>query len=185
MVWRRSDMAAGGVDVRVENQIVRFVAKQPIDQELVVAQLAGHRSGEVVIKALDKPRATLVVDSEGRIVVHGTHRVDAARAAAKELLLRLGLDDSGLQTELGPVIASFNFEKKINVELINLDFSAGLAHYDKRLGCAIIEDSRHNLKLYIWANGKCVAIDARHPNMVAMAAVYWKGQFEEQQYFAA
>ena len=102
-------MAAGGVDVRVENQIVRFVSNQAIDQELVVAQIGGQRSGDVVIKALDKPRATLVIDSEGRIVVHGTHRVDAARAAAKELLLRLGLDDSGLQTELGPVIASFNF----------------------------------------------------------------------------
>ena len=101
-------MAAGGVDVRVENQIVRFVSNQAIDQELVVAQIGGQRSGDVVIKALDKPRATLVIDSEGRIVVHGTHRVDAARAAAKELLLRLGLDDSGLQTELGPVIASFN-----------------------------------------------------------------------------
>ena len=83
-------MAAGGVDVRVENQIVRFVSNQAIDQELVVAQIGGQRSGDVVIKALDKPRATLVIDSEGRIVVHGTHRVDAARAAAKELLLRLG-----------------------------------------------------------------------------------------------
>ena len=52
-------MAAGGVDVRVENQIVRFVSNQAIDQELVVAQIGGQRSGDVVIKALDKPRATL------------------------------------------------------------------------------------------------------------------------------
>ena len=109
-------MAIGGVDVRVENQLVRFVTKQAIDQELVVTQLAGHRSGDIVIKALEKPRATLVVDSEGRIIVHGTHRVDAARAAAKELLLRLGMEDSGLQTELGPVIASFNFDNNIKVE---------------------------------------------------------------------
>ena len=41
-------------------------------------------------------------DSEGRIIVHGTHRIEAARAAAKELLLRMGRDDSGLTTELGP-----------------------------------------------------------------------------------
>ena len=45
-------MAIGGVDVRVENQLVRFVTKQAIDQELVVTQLAGHRSGDIVIKAL-------------------------------------------------------------------------------------------------------------------------------------
>jgi len=177
-------MAIGGVDVRVENQIVRFVTKQAIDQELVVAQLAGHRSGDIVIKALEKPRATLVIDSEGRIIVHGTHRVDAARAAAKELLLRLGMDDSGLQTELGPVIASFNFEKNIKVESLDFDISAGQANFDQRLGCAVINDTRHNLKLYIWPNGKCVVTEARHPNMVAMSAVYWKGQFEEMQYFA-
>ena len=176
-------MATGGVDVRVENQIVRFISKQAIDQELVVAQLAGHRSGDVVIKALDKPRATLVIDGEGRIIVHGTHRVDAARAAAKELLLRLGLDDSGLQTELGPVIASFNFGKEVNVESLNVDFSAGQSVFDQRLGCAIINDSRHNLKLYVWPNGKCVATDARHPNMVAMSAVYWKNQFKENKHF--
>ena len=123
-------MAIGGVDVRVENQIVRFVTKQAIDQELVVAQLAGHRSGDIVIKALEKPRATLVIDSDGRIIVHGTHRVDAARAAAKELLLRLGMDDSGLQTELGPVIASFNFENEIKVESLDFDLSAGKANFD-------------------------------------------------------
>ena len=131
-------MAIGGVDVRVENQLVRFVTKQAIDQELVVTQLAGHRSGDIVIKALEKPRATLVVDSEGRIIVHGTHRVDAARAAAKELLLRLGMDDSGLQTELGPVIASFNFDNNIKVESLDFDISAGQANFDQRLGCAIV-----------------------------------------------
>ena len=151
-------MAIGGVDVRVENQIVRFVTKQAIDQELVVAQLAGHRSGDIVIKALEKPE-TLVIDSAGRIIVHGTHRVDAARAA-KELLLRLGMDDSGLQTELGPVIASFNFENSIKVESLDFDLSSGKANFDQRLGCAIINDTRHNLKLYIWPNGKCVATDA-------------------------
>jgi TATA-box binding protein (TBP) (component of TFIID and TFIIIB) len=178
-------MAAGGVDVRVENQIVRFVSSQAIDQELVVAQVGGQRSGDVVIKALDKPRATLVIDGEGRIIVHGTHRVDAARAAAKELLLRLGLDDSGLQTELGPVIASFNFDRGVNVESLDVDFSAGQSEFDQRLGCAVINDSRHNLKLYVWPNGKCVATEARHPNMVAMSAVYWKGQFEENNHFVA
>ena len=68
-------------------------------------------------------------------------------------------------------------------EKMNQEFTAGKALYDERLGCAIIEDSRHNLKLYVWPNGKCVASDARHPNMVAMSAVYWKGQLEEHNLF--
>jgi hypothetical protein len=66
---------------------------------------------------------------------------------------------------------------------MNQEFAAGQAMYDERLACAIIEDSRHNLKLYVWPNGKCVASDARHPNMVAMSAVYWKGQLEEHNLF--
>ena len=102
-------MAVGGVDVRVENQLVRFIPTAPVNHDAVISQLAGQKNGNIVIKALQKPRATIIIDEAGRIVVHGTHRVEAARAAAKELLLRLGLDDSGLQTELGPVIASFQF----------------------------------------------------------------------------
>ena len=172
-------MAVGGVDVRVENQLVRFVPQSPVDHDAVVSQLSGQKNGNIVIKALDKPRATIVIDEAGRIVVHGTHRVEAARAAAKELLLRLGLDDSGLQTELGPVIASFNLDKGVKVEAMNKQFTGGNSVYDERLGCAIVQDTRHNLKLYIWANGKCVASDARHPNMVAMSAVFWKTQLKD------
>ena len=127
-------MAVGGVDVRVENQLVRFVPTSPVNHDAVVSQLAGQKNGGIVIKTLEKPRATIIIDEEGRIVVHGTHRVEAARAAAKELLLRLGLDDSGLQTELGPVIASFNFDKSVNVEKMNQEFTAGQASHDERLG---------------------------------------------------
>tara|TARA_B100000965_G_scaffold404648_1_gene436077 strand:+ start:3839 stop:4372 length:534 start_codon:yes stop_codon:yes gene_type:complete len=176
-------MAAGGVDVRVENQLVRFVPKSPVSHDAVISQLAGQKNGNIVVKALEKPRATIVIDEEGRIVVHGTNRVEIARAAAKELLLRLGLDESGLQTELGPVIASFNFEQAVDVEAMNKEFTGGTSTFDQRLGCAIIQDSRHNLKLYVWPNGKCVASDARHPNMVAMSAVFWKAQLQENKIF--
>ena len=176
-------MAAGGVDVRVENQLVRFVPKSPVSHDAVVSQLAGQKTGNIVVKALEKPRATIIIDEEGRIVVHGTNRVEIARAAAKELLLRLGLDESGLQTELGPVIASFNFEQAVDVEAMNKEFTGGTSTFDQRLGCAIIQDSRHNLKLYVWPNGKCVASDARHPNMVAMSAVFWKTQLQENKIF--
>ena len=172
-------MAVGGVDVRVENQLVRFIPTAPVNHDAVISQLAGQKNGNIVIKALQKPRATIIIDEAGRIVVHGTHRVEAARAAAKELLLRLGLDDSGLQTELGPVIASFNFDSGVAVESMNQEFTGGTSIYDQRLGCAIIQDTRHNLKLYVWANGKCVASDARHPNMVAMSAVFWKSKLQE------
>jgi len=171
---------ASAIEVRIENQLVRFVPPTPLDQAAVVAQLGGQQTGGVVIKVLDRPRATLVIDQAGRIVVHGTHRVEAARAAARELMLRLGLDDVGLETELGPVVASFEFGNALLVESVVGDFGAGTAHFDERLGCAIVEDTRHNLTLHMWPNGRCLATDARHRNMVAMAAVYWRGRFSER-----
>lgn len=176
-------MASGAIDVRVENQLVRFVCPTPINGDQVVEELGGQRNSGVVIKALERPRATLVVDQEGRIVVHGTHRVEAARAAAKELLLRLGMDDSGLVAEMGPVVASFQYDQALNLEAIPASLPSGSAVYDSRLGCTSLTDTRHSLTIQLWPNGKGIVSDARHANMVAMAAVYWKSVFAERGFF--
>jgi len=176
-------MVPKGFDVRVENQLVRFISQTPVDQDAVVAQLGGTATGGVVIKVLDAPRATVVIDAEGKIVIHGTQRVETARAAAKEFLLQMGLDDSGLTTEIGPMVASFDFEETIAVESIVGQVGAGDAQYDARLGCSIVEDSRHGVTMHIWPNGRCITTGAHSPNMVAMAAVYWKGVFDESGYF--
>jgi len=176
-------MATGSIDVRVENQLVRFVCPTPLDHDRVVAEVGGQRNSGVVIKAMERPRATLVIDEEGRIVVHGTHRIEAARAAAKELLLRMGMDDSGLVAEMGPVVVSFQFDQSVNLEAIPASLPSGSAEYDARLGCTTLTDTRHSLTVQIWPNGKCVVADARHPNMVAMAAVYWKGVFADRGWF--
>ena len=176
-------MTGAAIEVRIENQLVRFVPPTPIVQQDVVAQLGGQENGGVVIKVLDRPRATLIIDGEGRITVHGTQRVDAARAAAKEFMLRLGLSDVGLETELGPVIASFDFGMPLNITQIVGEIGAGTATYDERRGCCLLEDSRHNLTLKVWPNGRCIVTNARHSNMVAMAAVYWRDKFSEKNYF--
>ena len=43
---------SGNIDVTVENQLVRFVAPEPIDGDAVVQHLDGQRVGKMVIKAL-------------------------------------------------------------------------------------------------------------------------------------
>ena len=45
-------MAASGVDVRVENQLVRFVPTSPVDHEAVISQLAGQKNGNIVVLSL-------------------------------------------------------------------------------------------------------------------------------------
>ncbi len=169
------------VDVRVENLLVRFSPSPPVDLEEAVERLGGVKNGSVIIKTLDAPRATLIIDEEGRIIVHGTHRIGAARAAAKEMLLRMGRDDSGLVTELGPIVASFNFDEPIPIHNIRKNLGSGTTQFDERLGCLRVDDTRHDLELLIWPSGRTVALNARHPNMVAMAAVHWKSKFADRR----
>jgi len=171
------------IDVRVENQLVRFTPSSPIDGQRVVSELSGTKSGNMVIKSLESPRATILIDEKGRIVVHGTRRIEAARAAAKEMLLRLGQDEEGLTTELGPIVASFKFSKAIDIGRFEGNFSIGKAHLDERLGCSVIEDSRHDLRIHVWPQGKAVVSEARHPNMVAMAALAWRDILEQKKLF--
>ena len=169
------------IDVRVENLLVRFTPSPPVDLEEAVERLGGVKNGDVIIKMLDAPRATLIIDAECRIVVHGTHRIEAARAAAKEMLLRMGRDDSGLVAELGPIVASFDFGEEIPIHNIRMNLGSGTSSVDDRLGCLRIDDTRHDLELLIWPSGRCVALKARHPNMVAMSAVHWKGKFADKK----
>jgi len=174
----------GAIDVRVENRLVRFVPSTPVDADAVVERLNGVRTGGVVVMALSKPSATVVIDSEGRMVVHGTHRIEAAQAAAKEVLLRLGMDEHGLRMEFGPIIASFAYARPVLIERLAGDLGAGNGVVDERLGCVHIDDERHGVRIMLWGNGKAVVTEARHPNMVAMAAVHWRTQIESRRAFA-
>ena len=76
---------SGNIDVTVENQLVRFVAPEPIDGDAVVEQLQGQRVGKMVIKALRRPRATLVIDPEGRITVRNAPYRSGERCCERTL----------------------------------------------------------------------------------------------------
>ena len=168
--------------VRVENQLVRFVPSKPIDGDLAIDRLGAIRQGNVVIHVLDTPRATLVIDEQGSLVVHGTYRMEIARMAAKEFLLRLGLSDDGLKTELGSIVATFRFKHDVKLKRAVRRLGQ-IARDDQRLGCVRISDTRHQLELLVWRNGKVIAKDAGHANLVAMAAVHWMERFEQEGLF--
>jgi TATA-box binding protein (TBP) (component of TFIID and TFIIIB) len=172
---------SSNIEVRVENLLVRFSISPPVDLEEAIERLGGVQNGKVIIKQLEVPRATIILDEEGRIIVHGTHRIEAARAAAKEMLLRMGRDDSGLTAELGPIVASFDFGEEVDIHNIRSNLGSGTSHVDERLGCLRVDDTRHDVELLIWPSGRTVALKARHPNMVAMAAVHWKAKFADRK----
>ena len=141
-----------GIEVRVENRLIRFIPAHPINQARVESDLGGVRAGDLVVVALSRPSATVIVDTEGRLIVHGTHRVEAAQAA-KEILIRLGADDASLSMEFGPIIASFQYRRAVHIERLAGDLGAGQGEVDERLECVCIHDERHGLTIHLWGNG--------------------------------
>lgn len=169
------------VNVRVVNRLVRYTAPEPIDGDEVVSQLGGKKSGKSVILALKSPRATLLIDEEGRLVVHGTSHPEVSRAAAKELLLRLGQSDSGLTTERGPLVVSFGYGQPLRTDRIQ-EFVPE-AKVDERLECIRIVDEQYDMELLFFSNGGGVALGARSENMVSLAASHWGTRFDAERLF--
>lgn len=165
-------------EVRVENQLFRFSHAEPVVQEIALSKLSGQRAGDYILIQLQVPQATIIIDSRGRIIVHGTKRLQIARSAAKEVLLRMGRVDDGLSTEMGPVQASFQFSRGLNLDGLEDALYPANVVSDSRLDCVRIEDRRHEMELLLWENGKAVALGATHANLVAMSAVYWRSKID-------
>jgi TATA-box binding protein (TBP) (component of TFIID and TFIIIB) len=165
-------------DARVENQLFRFTPSSSLDPQRIIDEIGGKQSGIYVTLSLVAPRATLLIDQEGRIIVHGCRKQDLAHLAAKEVLLRLGEDESGMSFEVGPVVASFNFDTTISLEGVPDLYPEAVL--DTELDCLRINDSRHEIKLLLFRNGRGIATEARHGKLVAMAARRWKQRLSDE-----
>ncbi|MAR61562.1 MAG: hypothetical protein CMA40_03180 [Euryarchaeota archaeon] len=165
-------------DARVENQLFRFKPAIELDPQRVVDELGGKRSGRYVMLSLVAPRATLMVDQEGKIIVHGCRKQDLAHLAAKEVMLRLGEDESGMTFEVGPVVASFDFESTVSLEGVPDLFPEAVM--DTELDCLRIDDQKHEIKLLLFRNGRGIATESRHVKLVAMAARRWKQRLSDE-----
>lgn len=165
-------------EARVENQLFRFKPAIQLDPQRVVDELGGKRSGQYVMLSLVAPRATLLVDHEGKIIVHGCRKQDLAHLAAKEVMLRLGEDESGMTFEVGPVVASFDFESTVSLEGVPDLYPEAVI--DLELDCLRIDDQKHDIKLLLFRNGRGIATESRHVKLVAMAARRWKQRLSDE-----
>ena len=165
-------------EARVENQLFRFKPAIQLDPQRVVDELGGKRSGQYVMLSLVAPRATLMVDHEGKIIVHGCRKQDLAHLAAKEVMLRLGEDESGMTFEVGPVEAAFDFGSTVSLEGVPDLFPEAVM--DTELDCLRIDDQKHEIKLLLFRNGRGIATESRHVKLVAMAARRWKQRLSDE-----
>ncbi len=83
------------INLDIETQTFRFTSSKPINQDEAVSLANGVLSGEYVVIIHENPHATLVIEPEGSVLVHGISRSEVARLAVQELLLTLGMSDDG------------------------------------------------------------------------------------------
>ncbi len=165
-------------EARVENQLFRFTPSSTLDPQRIIDEIGGKRSGRYVTLSLVAPRATLLIDQDGKIIVHGCRKQDLAHLAAKEVMLRLGEDESGMTFEIGPVVASFDFETTVSLEGVPDLYPEAVMNPE--LDCLQIDDSRHEIKFLLFRNGRGIATEARHGKLVAMAARRWKQRLSDE-----
>ena len=159
-------------EARVENQLFRFTPATDLEQNRVVAELGGKKNGRYVLLSLVAPRSTILVDQDGRIIVHGCKKQDIAHLAAKEVMLRLGESEAGMTFEMGPTVASFDLESTVSIERVPDLFPE--ASVDSEFDCLRINDKKHELSILLFRNGRGIATNARHEKLVSMAARRWK-----------
>ncbi len=165
-------------EARIENQLFRFTPSSTLDPQRIIDEIGGKRSGRYVTLSLVAPRATLLIDQDGKIIVHGCRKQDLAHLAAKEVMLRLGEDESGMTFEIGPVVASFDFETTVSLEGVPDLYPEAVMNPE--LDCLQIDDSRHEIKFLLFRNGRGIATEARHGKLVAMAARRWKQRLSDE-----
>jgi len=171
-----------GPEVVIENQVFRFLTPESLDSDYIVNEVGAVRSGNLLVKQLRDPPYTILIDaSKQSITVHGSTKEVLARMAVSEILLGLGLSDAGLKTEIGPVTSSCSMPSPVDLErAADVLLSARL---EKNLDALRIADTRHELEVLIFRNGRTVILDAISNRIAQRAAEYWMKRFQRLRLF--
>lgn len=95
------------LEVSVEDQTFRFIPRDIVSKSEALSLKGASMIGDEVVLERSHPRATLVFEKSGGILVHGIARPEVAKLVAREALLRLGYQEEGITMESGPILMSF------------------------------------------------------------------------------
>ena len=169
-------------EIVIENQVFRFRTPETLDSEYIVSEIGAVRSGNLLVKQLRDPPYTILIDvSNSSITIHGSTKEVLARMAVSELLLGLGLPDSGLKTEIGPVTSSCSMPSSVDIDrAADVLLSAKI---EQKLDAISIADTRHEVEVLIFRNGRTVILDAISHRISQRAAEYWIKRFQRLRLF--
>ena len=136
-------------EIVIENQVFRFITPETLDSDYIVSEIGAVHSGGLLIKQLRDPPYTILIDvPNSSITIHGSTKEVLARMAVSELLLGLGLPDSGLKTEIGPVTSSCSMPSSVDIDrAADVLLSAKI---EQKLDAIRIADTRHEVEVLVF-----------------------------------
>ena len=166
------------VEINIETQSFRVIPSEPVDITEAVKFAGARSNGAFAVIEHEEPRALIVVDKDGSLLIHGISNPEAASLIAEETLLRIGLSEKGLVIETGEVLGSFSVGRAVLISLAAERFMD--AEHDLRLDALRIEDKRHHCTILLFNNGRGMVMGQSSRKVVEMAASFWVSRLSEE-----
>tara|TARA_B100000945_G_C20398939_1_gene606296 strand:+ start:882 stop:1409 length:528 start_codon:yes stop_codon:yes gene_type:complete len=166
------------LEVKIETQSFRVIPSERVELMDAVNFGGARSNGAFAVIEHENPRAVVVIDQDGSLLIHGISNIEAATIIAEEILLRIGVSDNGLEIQTGDVLASFTLGRAVLIELAAERFSE--AEHDIRLDALRIEAERHNCTILLYNNGRGVVMGQTSRKVAEMAASYWFARLSDE-----
>ena len=160
-----------GAEIKIEAQSFRVISSEPVNLADAVKFAGARSNGAFGVIEHEEPRALIVVDSDGSLLIHGISNLEAASLIAEEILLRIGLSEKGIVIERGEVLASFSVGRAVLIGLAAERFKD--ANHDLRLDALRIDAKRHNCTILLFSNGRGIVMGQSSRKVAEMAVSHW------------
>ena len=167
-----------GVEIEIETQSFRVTPAEPVNLEDAVKYARARSNGAFGVIEHEEPRALIVVDTDGSLLIHGISNLEAASLIAEETLLSIGLSEKGLVVESGEVLGSFSVGRAVLIELAAERFQD--ANHDLRLDALRIAAKRHNCTILLFNNGRGIVMGQSSRKVAEMAVLHWISELSQE-----
>ena len=169
---------SGELKIAVETQSFRITPTSPIEIAEAIKYAGAKSNGAFAVIEHDEPRAFIVIDLDGSLLVHGISNEEAATMIAEKILLQIGLSESGLTVERGDLLASFSLGRAVLMGHAADRFSE--AEHDLRLDALKIQADRHKCTIILFSNGRGIVMGISSRRVAEMAVEYWLSRLQEE-----
>lgn len=167
-----------GVEIEIQTQSFRVTPSVPVDLSDAVKYAGARSNGAFGVIEHEDPRALIVVDTDGSLLIHGISNSEAASLIAEETLLKVGLSEKGIVIESGEVLASFSVGRAVLIGLAAERFKD--AEHDLRLDALRIAAKRHNCTILLFNNGRGIVMGQSSRKVAEMAVSHWVSELSEE-----